>query len=354
MNPIIFNTALTLAILSFSVHSTDVIPKGGDAIRLQSIEYRDTVSSGSERVWDLSGYAPDGEIKLKLEQEKDSIITCALRGTRYRFALQGDTLIDAGFENKLSDMYFSQGEILLIFPLSQTFSTDGIIDGRGRYADRYIHEMTGSYHSYCDARGLLITPEGDTIRNVTRVVTTRTTVSRYQPNDSMSRAENVPSLPVTLVTSRLYAPGYRYPLLLGKMVKPGETAYAYYISPDEQESLSDSDNEEIRALMAGKSFLVPKPDARSGTDGMTKTFKHTFTQDKYKQSVTVSCEAGGPVKVRLLLTNAVGVVYESRTLECADGAPCTATFSYGALPRHMTYCIVIQTDTEQFTEKFYH
>jgi len=43
MNPIIFSTALTLAILSFSVHSTDVIPKGGDAIRLQTIEYRDTV-----------------------------------------------------------------------------------------------------------------------------------------------------------------------------------------------------------------------------------------------------------------------------------------------------------------------
>lgn len=191
MNPIIFSTALTLAILSFSVHSTDVIPRDGDTIRLQSIEYRDTVSSSSERVWDLSGYAPDGEIKLKLEQEKDSIITCALRGTRYRFALQGDTLIDAGFENKLSDMYFSQGEILLISPLSQTFSTDGIIDGRGRYADRYIHEMTGSYHSYCDARGMLITPEGDTIRNVSRVVSMRTTVSHYL-NDSISRAENVP------------------------------------------------------------------------------------------------------------------------------------------------------------------
>lgn len=42
MNSIIFSNAVTLANLSFGVLSTDEIPEESDAIRLQTIEYRDT------------------------------------------------------------------------------------------------------------------------------------------------------------------------------------------------------------------------------------------------------------------------------------------------------------------------
>ena len=332
--------------------------RAGDSFTLTPVIYSDTLSSGENKIWDLSGAKPCGKprrVTLTRPGEKDDSLCCVVGNTAYHFLCRGDSVIMLAFENNLSDMVYPTGEALLLFPIDFNSDFSGLFSGSGRYADKWRHEMSGSYRTGADARGRLVTADGDTINNVIRIRTVRTLSSHYLTSDS-ARAD---SLNLMQRDSRLYAPGYRYPLVIASVLLTAVgskeiSRKAWYIPPYSLEELDDSDNSELRkeeeTLRSGPRKYNPGTDHE---EGGPHNMNYTFSQDKGSGTVTVEFSVAQPTDVELVLSDISGIIYRRELTHANPGESYSITLDYSGLPLSAAYGVGINGGTEHYSEKFY-
>lgn len=144
-------------------------PRDGDAITRHPITYSDTVSPGYDCLWDLSQSTDNGNsYKLSTRLVNDTLSRYSTTGQKsvIYYDSQNDTVTLAGFESRLWQVYYHTPEVWLpATNLNFGSGITGIIRGRGVYSDRLRYSIAGTYTLTADARGTLIMPEGDTIRN---------------------------------------------------------------------------------------------------------------------------------------------------------------------------------------------
>ena len=185
--------------------------------------------------------------------------------------LRGDSLLTTGTENVLSLVRYQQPELSLRFPVSYGDSTASIFYGTAAWCEHTYSRIYGESRVKADAAGTLVTPDGDTLRQVMRVHTLRTTGARLLPvSTEPGMRALIDSLPaftadsarvclaldkqrqcaVTEDICQFYAPGCRYPVFeTRRTVTPGGnvTEEAYYFPPEQQAMLPyDAENEQIR------------------------------------------------------------------------------------------------------------
>ena len=250
-------TLLLLAGLSVcSVYAQDALRanlnglRAGDRIIKQQMEFISPGDDGENVLWDFSGLGAIEEDYLLIyyheNEEELSQLTGWEHQTNYFFKQRGDSLLMTGYSNRFAEMFFHNPEIQIVFPFSFGDSVYSTFSGNGRYYQEM--EMTASGHTLlkANAKGTLITPTTDTLKNVLRI-------KRLREYDNMG-VENVGML---LETHLWYAPGYRYPIfetvksmIIRDDVTDDDYVTAFYFPLAGLENLQeDPENDAIREEM---------------------------------------------------------------------------------------------------------
>lgn len=330
-------------------------PRAGDVLTLYDVNYTDTISSGVNRMWDLSKCEISRRIRFSFASTGQDSIGCIVSRTRYLFSICGDTLYNRGFENNLSDISYNTSETLILGPVEYGRVFSGNFFGQGRYSDRMRHESNGEYTTTADAIGRFVTPDGDTIPEVTRLTTVRRTLNKYFLSTDNGCNTPSDSLNLQIRECRWYAKGYRYPLLITTDLYTGYdnrqlSHTARYMPISAFDEIDDPDNEEIRRLI----------NIQSGTTNdieelgkYSPTINYTLSQDKSAKTVTIHYNTSYPTDLEFILTDMRGIVYRTDHRHCHPEESGKITFEYGNLPYSAVYGVNINGGHEHYSEKFY-
>ncbi|MDR1764310.1 MAG: T9SS type A sorting domain-containing protein [Dysgonamonadaceae bacterium] len=236
------------------------LPRSGDKIEKQQVEYKDPGRAGDNVIWNFSN--------LKSINEKYSLVYSApepinglyimgldtfpvdsvgknelLIGNEhstiyyYRFLL--NRLWILGYENSTSILKYSKPLLAEQYPLavgenySENYSLEGL------YSSVYPVSGKGSVTICSDAYGVIILPSDDTIKDVTRLKSNRNILK----NDEEIYVENY----------RWFARGYRYPIFETVKIttENNETfSSAFFYPPEKHYYLNDdSDNTGIKSII---------------------------------------------------------------------------------------------------------
>lgn len=265
--------------------------RAGDELTKHQIAYKEPGRSGIHVLWDLGETEPTNEnYELSYtedESHKDSLIIGTEHRTMYYYHTTDNSLTLNGFENNTTKVSYDMPEVLLKFPMSYGDSISGCFHGTGTYCDKVALRTFGRYVTKADAAGMLILPDGDTIRNVLRIHTERSVYGEYFHIDSLKTISKHPYSAEridkqgdkcqTVIRNdvyRWYAQGYRYPILETLQTHTDEDGIenrfttAFYYPPSEQNNLEyDNENREIqeRLILHGGDFRNPL----SGKAGFT-------------------------------------------------------------------------------------
>jgi hypothetical protein len=275
-------------------------PHSGGVLKKQQIEYVNTGNGDYNKTWDLSGIEvvnPRHRVRVLTKRDTadvavDTIMTVENRQRRYML-LRQDSLLTTGMENALSKVSFEQPELSLTFPFSYGDSTASVFYGTASWCEHSYSRVYGESRVKADAKGTLITPDGDTLRQVLRIHTRRiigsqtfpvgtepdmksllSKSSRFTTDDARTNLSR--DIAETNVTTedifQFFVTGYRYPVIETRRALSPDgkvSEEAYYCPPSEQELLADEENEQIRnslLLARGRQGLGEGRNGGSDTD----------------------------------------------------------------------------------------
>jgi hypothetical protein len=179
--------------------------RDGDVIVKQQVEYLEPGSPGVKSMWNFSRLNPVNEkynlVYFTYDKEDTVHITGLEHETRYDYEQKDDTLWLTGYTNRTTEMTYSRPEAQLRYPFHYGDSLYTRFIGKGSYCRKIDLAAKGETFVMVDATGMLITPEGDTLKKVTRVKRIRSYTEI-----------GVDSVKLKLETYSWYALGYRYPV----------------------------------------------------------------------------------------------------------------------------------------------
>lgn len=267
-----------LTVQAQSLQSSCNQPRSGDRLVKRMIATCEPGPSGSGQIWDFSDLElKDAGYELKYVSQGIDTIVGIEHHTMYYYRTSGDSLFCLGYENPSTFIFYQKPELLMAFPVFQGRVMTDYFDGKGNYCERMEVRLRGKSTVKADASGILILPEGDTLRKVIRTYTHKLIHQRMLPKiamqdslqlDTLSFGLNRDSIEYLLVGDsvrqeveawRWYADGYRYPVMetvksiVYRFGVPHEhftISFAYL--PDEQyyDLPYDTDNQERRDLSA--------------------------------------------------------------------------------------------------------
>lgn len=251
--------------------------RSGDEVLKQQIEYKTPGRSGEDVLWDISRMKiVNKKYRLAYINASNNIVGTE-HNTMYYYTLRNDSLLSNGYENNNTKVSYISPCLIMKYITKLGDMQSGYFDGCGNYCGKTFFRSYGSYKLNADANGLLILPEGDTLKNVLRIHTMKLvseqpingigselamralldSIGRYT-NDSISIHLSRDSNVIAINTYQWYAMGYRYPVFEstttgryknGKQSEQYTTSY--YYPPSEQKYLVDDlDNRKVRDSLA--------------------------------------------------------------------------------------------------------
>ena len=114
-------------------------------------------------------------------------------------------------------------------------------------------------------------------------------------------------------TYRWYAAGYRYPILetvtIGLLGEEPEHALAFYCSPQEQTSLYDPENEQLRQTLAKIDSQTGGSSTNEDDNGDGNMYIQNISVSVNGQTITVNYDLSRDMTVQALVCDVMGVVY---------------------------------------------
>lgn len=237
--------------------------KVGDRYTVSQIAYTNAGRMGENVLWNMSGVKETGNShKVRCIGARDTAMFAVVNDkTTLVYEQHGDTLLQTGYRTRLTSATFDKPIVQLHYPVHYGDSVSGVYCGSGIYSNSIRFVECGWYGSKADSYGTLITPDGDTLRNVLRIQSHRYVINRFQSvadslpvftPDSISHYIQTGKYVQKVTTTQWYAEGYRYPVVTTVLTNVGidggnSMAAAYYYSPASQLEFDDEVNETIRA-----------------------------------------------------------------------------------------------------------
>ena len=326
---LLFASVLSLQLSAqATLNSSCNLPRPGDRLVKQQVDYKAPGGKGVGVVWDFSDQTPLNdhyELNYRsLDAHSDTLVGTEHR-TMYYYHLRGDSLYSLGYENPTTLITYRKPETLLVFPFTYGRTFTDCFEGTGSYCSRLDIHVQGKSQVTADASGMLVLPGGDTLRHVLRVHHRKRMVESMDPftPGSSLRADTLPlilnrdsidwylandSSSLQVDTWRWYAEGYRYPVfesVEGSVCRQGsESPYfatSFYYPPHEQYYAldDDSDNRERRDGLVEKEYFVSNGN---GGDGDGKDYCDECI------SYGISIDAQGELKIDYLLNESADVL----------------------------------------------
>jgi len=206
------------------------LPRIGDELIKQQVEYKDPGRSGENVLWDFSRLnLINDEYTLSYFEAYNGYLAGMEHLTMYYHTLSNDSLLLWGFENQTTRLTNDRPELLLKFPVRYQDRSRCYYHGHGLYSNRLEMDAMGTVETETDAFGMMVLPDKDTLRNVLRVRTVKYIAEELKPmsndyyfmldsvkplisNDSIDFRLATDSILMAVETFRWYARGYRYPV----------------------------------------------------------------------------------------------------------------------------------------------
>ena len=293
-----------------SLQSELNLPRAGDIIIKQQVEYKDPGRTGENVLWDFGELQTvNDEYELSYSEPvliddsmyilgMDTLLLKNLNGgslligtehnTMYYYYLTGNRMWVLGHENPVTLLQYTEPLIAGAYPMQYRDSCRYGYQSKGLYSATVPFTSDGEAGLQADACGMMILPSGDTLRNVLRTSTQQTIRQVFQSGGGTtahhSRVKNC----------KWYSSGYRYPIfetIQSSILDEGteninfETAFFY--PPQEHYYLeTDPENQTI----AEEQEKSKKADPLEGS---------TFNAFPNPMSTTLNVEIFIPVEAKI-------------------------------------------------------
>lgn len=319
--------------------------------------------SDSSAIWSFCGVnLDDKNVRQYFFSSSTPNGICSLeQGTCQYYRLSGDTLFYNGFENKLIKVIYDKPELRTLYPMTLKSQLKGLFHGTGSYCDKYFLHSFGRYHTQIDKCGLLVTVQGDTLRDVLKMHVCRWVSNVFYPLDSIRNEQyftykTFPSDSIiayqmkdsTLLKEELiylYLPGLRYPIVENQCAEVNGQQFhtTYYVSPEEQVGLAlDEENDSL--------YNISNNSVVTTTDANSDIF-YTLTNDSRTQSLVIAYNAFYNGKLYFLLSDTMGRVLLTDSYTVSEGSTDEVKISYASLRRGQ-YVLYVCTHKGKIAEKF--
>lgn len=246
-------------------------PRSGDLVEKLEIQPVSVKVSGDSVLWDFSAYKTGKEYRIRYREAYDGKIIESENNSVKYYDLRGDTLYLTRHGQPGMSVVYQVPEPVVTYPMSFGNHRGGYFYGEGNLGNINYIRNAGYSTTTVDSRGTLVTPDGDTIKNVlrshyTRIGTTHiednfnhsfsvTRDSSLFRNDSICRWLVTDSVTHRIEKWRWYASGYRYPIAEAEKYKvyyygapvDSVSRYYYYRAANQEYDIEDDYvNEQIR------------------------------------------------------------------------------------------------------------
>lgn len=196
--------------------------RGNDVLEKKQVTVKGFSLSDTKGVWNLEeAELSEESYDAEYSTETDTLMAVE-RGSRTYYREARDGLDIIGTENYMELMSYDMPETWLKFPMQVGDSVAGYFNASGPYCERFFMRRYGTYKTKADALGMLVLPQGDTLRNVIRLHTERYVGTITVPIDTMQY--RIPAFTVDSIVQHLapdtakvredeyrwYAEGYVY------------------------------------------------------------------------------------------------------------------------------------------------
>lgn len=333
---------LCLAISSQTVDYGSNIPRNGDMMTRQVLEYFPPGENGQGVIWDFSGLTQESDsvedIYVEYFIDPDSSrLSVADGDVILRYSDLADTLRITGRETALERICYDAPQAVMTYPFRYGSVISGPYSGHGTYCSRLNVSVAGTLLVESDAEGIIITEELDTLYNVLRVHTLRT------GSISMNHITEAEFADTSRVKQEIeeryewYARGYRYPLYetatvtyYDDMTMIHESRSSNRISPDSMQLPDDACNDSILAHDAyARSIMFPpegyRPSPTDGPDrGNADILRYALSTDGY--NLTLDYDLDKDATLTFIICNKMGMLFVNRREDVKAGSGHTAEF----------------------------
>lgn len=269
----------------------------GDKIFRTPVSELDIGKKGENVIWDFSNLKLDSENNpVEYISEGEGVIACIDHNTRYYYSQNQAGISLVGYENNYIKSEYDSPETVIPYPFEYGAQRRGVFHGCSMYSERNMMREFGTYITCVDAQGCIILPTGKQLPNVYRIHSEKNVVHITYPDIHthkvlVERIDSLQPFPEDSIKSYLaqnpektfvldryywYAEGYRYPIFEASAIRvansKSEKLIASYCSPEEQEKLYDSENENSRQRtgtqqgLKSQREIVDTPNASVGSN----------------------------------------------------------------------------------------
>lgn len=229
--------------------SSNVI-RANDQIEVIETEYQSSGDAGRDVTWDVSQISECSRVDVSFESDSTGIIVRNDGKSLSSFVMHGDSLLQTSYETPLEQITYSVPVLTMRYPMSYGDTWEKDFHGDGTYCHQFHERRVGRIQSVADGYGRMIISETDTLYQVLRVYTLKTSSIQISPDSCV----NNPGRLKQEIEERYqwFARGYRYPVYetvsrtsYDNLIPVATRQYAHCCMPEIQRLLSDEHNEQI-------------------------------------------------------------------------------------------------------------
>jgi hypothetical protein len=343
------------------------LPRVGDRLIKQKINYLPPGEGGEHQTWDFSRFkVVDNEHSLLYFSRNDFGLIGAEDGQLFSYYSSGDSLFIQGYEDPTTLVSYHQPGLLLKFPLVYDSSSDGSFYGRGKRNDRLEMLVSGEINTRTDAFGSIVLPMRDTLNNMMRVHIHKEEKNCYspvssgfdieKPLDISVFADTLLAKPDLIITDtyQWYREGNRYPVfetiesyrsINEELIPLGKSSFFYH--PEDQTDDLPADPENSAVLTRLEEKRMKKQETAIASTGNITSF-HCYP-NPVKEQLEVDFYLSNQASVFVRLYDEQGkLLYQSP--EQKQSGNCHQRIKMSGFPAG-NYLLNVYAGSEKLSEK---
>ena len=345
--------SLLLLCLPTSIFAQSVLTLGANSPRANDNLEREVISMdvshliSKQKLWDLSNVEVLGRQPLQYITLGNEIIQEISNGIVYTYQMKNNTCWLLEYETPQWNLKYSEPLKILAYPFSLGDSCQIPFTAKGMYGKKYTVEKKGKILVIADAEGKLLLNANDTLPNVLRVH--YAIESNFCMSNGTLFSDTLQTRQEKKDVYHWFAKGYRYPILeivTSKILCQGqvvtENSYAYLLSPNEQSSLFDRENEEVR---------YRKQEAQVASGERLQEIMGDLQAHANDGTLEVSFKLSSPCKLKFVISDISGVIYQQKTVNGTNEHVNHEHMDCSSL-RRGEYIVYVSANDKVYSSKF--